>query len=325
MVADSLHHPTATPIAKKPRSVLLLFVDGVGVGLRDAGTNPFARLPRTLLGRFHDECGDAGSGIGSGELPAGGGLLRGGFWKPIDATLGVPGLPQSATGQATILTGVNVPREVGGHVAALPDRRVRRVIEDANIFGALLRAGRRPTFANAYTRAFFERRRPHISATTRAVMAAGLPFRMIEDLEAGRAVYHDYTNRHFPAETTPLAPRSAAQAADILIGLAREHDFTLHEHFLTDLAGHRGSEDERERAAARIEELVLELARRAPAGEVLFLAVSDHGNLEDSTTRSHTMNPVPLLAWGPGADEAIAPVRDLAGVTPSILRLLGTQ
>ena len=325
MIDDSANRPAVRLSSRQPRSVLLLFVDGVGVGRRDATTNPFARLPQTLLGRFLDECGDAGSGMGSDVLPGGGGLPFGGRWKPVDATLGVPGLPQSATGQATILTGVNVPREVGGHVAALPDRRVRRVIEDANIFGTLLRAGRRPTFANAYTRAFFERKRPHISATTRALMAAGLPFRMIEDLEAGRAVYHDYTNRHLPAGTPPLAPRSAAEAADILIGLAREHDFTLHEHFLTDLAGHRGSEEERTRAAGRIEDLVLELAQRAPAEDVLFLAVSDHGNLEDSTTRSHTLNPVPLLAWGPGADAAIAPVSDLSGVTPAILGLLGAD
>src|SRR5207249_8232782 len=66
-----------------------------------------------------------------------------GFWKPLDATLGVPGLPQSATGQATILTGVNAPRRVGRHVSAIPNRRVRELLEEDNLFRVLGRAGRR--------------------------------------------------------------------------------------------------------------------------------------------------------------------------------------
>ena len=398
----------------KARSVILLFVDGVGVGPRDPVTNPFARLTETRLGRFQDEVpdgafgvvgiggssnvlgrheapgharpapdtlesvGTAGSGAGPGSFISPLPLPDGGFWKPLDARLGVPGLPQSATGQATILTGINAPRRVGRHVSAIPDRRVRELLEEDNLFRMLRRAGRRGTFANAYTPAYFARKRPHISSTTRSLMAADIPLRRLDDLTAGRALFHDYTNEtlrkrgvrgdalgsrpapfsaergssagtdsagsgaaslpaarssaHGPARrlTNPhpvaaplIAARSAEEAADILFGLAQEHDFTLHEHFLTDLAGHRGTDDERVAAARRIEGLVEHLAKGAASHDVLFLVVSDHGNLEDLGVRTHTMHPVPFLAWGPGAEKAVGIASDLTHVTPAILASLG--
>ena len=119
--------------------------------------------------------------------------------------------------------------------------------------------------------------------------------------------------------------RSAEEAALVLLDLARDHDFVLHEHFLTDLAGHRGTDSEREEAAQRIEALVAALAVRAEEEQVLVIAVSDHGNLEDGSTRLHTMNPVPFLAWGPGAREAVEPATDLTHVAPAVLGALGVQ
>src|SRR5262245_33794208 len=138
----------------RARSVILLFVDGVGVGVRDPAVNPFATLETSRLGRFADEVSSAPS-----PIP----LSDEGFWKPIDARLGVPGLPQSATGQATILTGKNAAHHAGRHVSAIPDRRVRELLEEDNLFAMLVRAGKRATFANAYTPAYFARKRPHIS------------------------------------------------------------------------------------------------------------------------------------------------------------------
>ncbi|HXT50199.1 MAG TPA: phosphoglyceromutase, partial [Thermoanaerobaculia bacterium] len=38
----------------------------------------------------------------------------------LDAVLGVPGLPQSGTGQTTLFTGVNAQASIGHHVPALP-------------------------------------------------------------------------------------------------------------------------------------------------------------------------------------------------------------
>jgi 2,3-bisphosphoglycerate-independent phosphoglycerate mutase len=52
---------------------------------------------------------------------------------------------------------------------------------------------------------------------------------------------------------------------------------------------------------------------------VQVLLTSDHGNLEDATTRRHTTNPVPLLVWGGNARETAAAVSRLDEVAPAII------
>ena len=49
------------------------------------------------------------------------------FW-PIDAALGIEGLPQSATGQTALFTGVNAPQLVGMHISAFPTQDLRDTI-----------------------------------------------------------------------------------------------------------------------------------------------------------------------------------------------------
>ncbi|MBI3975273.1 MAG: metalloenzyme, partial [Armatimonadetes bacterium] len=91
-------------------AVLLLFLDGVGLGEEDPQHNPWVRAPtpalRALLGRPL---------AGQERIERDGVLLI-----PTDATLGVPGLPQSATGQTALLTGLNAPALIGRHVTAYP-------------------------------------------------------------------------------------------------------------------------------------------------------------------------------------------------------------
>ena len=95
--------------------ILFLFLDGVGLGLDDPATNPFvtASIP-TITGL-----------IGGRKLLAGLPRLEGerATFIPTDAGLGVEGLPQSATGQAAIVTGRNIPQEIGRPAWARLDPR----------------------------------------------------------------------------------------------------------------------------------------------------------------------------------------------------------
>jgi phosphopentomutase len=52
-----------------------------------------------------------------------------------------------------------------------------------------------------------------------------------------------------------------------------------------------------------------------------LVVTSDHGNLEDLSTRNHTLAPVPVLGFGPAAAH-VDGVRDLTGVAPLLLALL---
>jgi bisphosphoglycerate-independent phosphoglycerate mutase (AlkP superfamily) len=55
--------------------------------------------------------------------------------------------------------------------------------------------------------------------------------------------------------------------------------------------------------------------------KVTLIISSDHGNLEDLSTKSHTLNPVPLMAIGLHS-KSFQQVADLTQVTPSIIKIL---
>src|SRR5712664_920039 len=118
-------------------SVLLFFVDGLGIGARSA-SNPLDSLEDA-----------APLAVFQNEEPV---TLFDGVVVPTDACLGIPGRPQSASGQTTILTGVNAPAQLGYHKQGFPNAALLEIIREHSIFRQLRHAGIMPiTFANAYT------------------------------------------------------------------------------------------------------------------------------------------------------------------------------
>jgi len=286
--------------------VLLLFIDGLGLGGEDPEVNPLARARLTRL-RL---CRGRPSPDPAAHLLA------------VDARLGVPGLPQSATGQTALLAGVNAPALVGRHVNGFCTARLAGLLQGASLFRRVTAAGGRATFANAYTPAFLTSPPRFLSVTSVAVAQAGLPYRTLEDLARGEAVYHDFSNRRLIERGYAVPPVAPEAAGRRLARLAGRHDFTMYEHFLTDLAGHA-----RDMAAAvglleALERLLDALLAHLDLGRHLVLLTSDHGNLEDLTTGRHTLNPVPAILWGAGAAEAAAEIRALPDIAPAILRRL---
>ena len=60
----------------------------------------------------------------------------------LDANLGVDGLPQSATGQASLLTGENVPKAIGYHYGPKPNPDVAAEFNNGSLFSRLKRKAR---------------------------------------------------------------------------------------------------------------------------------------------------------------------------------------
>ncbi|MFN7943487.1 MAG: metalloenzyme [Thermoanaerobaculia bacterium] len=295
--------------------VLLLFVDGVGLAPR-GDANPLATTPMPGLARWLGGALTAES-VESAERLA---------LVPLDATLGVPGLPQSATGQTTLFTGVNAPEALGRHVTAFPGPRLAAILAEASLFRRLAARGRRATFANPFTAGYFAavaRGERRLSATTLAARAGDLPLRDLDDLAAGRAVSWDVERDHlarYAAAERAVEPIAAEAAGEHLAAIAAEHDFTLWETFATDLAGHQRWEWTPEEALRRLDGLLAGLAGALPP-DIDLLLTSDHGNLEDRTRKVHTANPVPLLAAGPNAAR-FAGLSRLDQVAPAIEALL---
>lgn len=290
-------------------SVLLIFIDGLGIGPRGAH-NPLAQLGAEAapLAVFADE---------EPELPHDGLLVR------TDARLGVAGRPQSASGQTTILTGVNAPAALGYHKQGFPNEALRAIIRAHSIFLQLERAGIWPNvFANAYTPRFFNERPRWVSATTVAVEAANMRFNQLDDLRAGRAVYQDFTNGLLIDAGMDIEPRTAAEAADVLVDVAHKHRFTLYEYFITDRVGHAQDMDAALIVLTNLALFIRTVLARIDLTRTTVMLTSDHGNVEDLSSRNHTLNFVPTLAWGVGRAAVQTSVRDLADITPVIIKLL---
>ena len=243
--------------------------------------------------------------------------------KPIDACLGVAGLPQSATGQATLFTGRNAATYMGRHVEGFPGPTLRKFVEQDNVFLALKAMGRRGRFADGYMAETVDeiRNRRFRSVTTTAALTVPEVISLKADILANQAVLHDLTRAVIVAKgyNGPLVPPAAA--ADHLVQIALGYDYTLFEYFLTDRAGHSGSYDT---AAEVLRSLDAFFATLFPLAVELGIAIamtSDHGNIESLSAKGHTRNPVPLVACGPGAETLLAKSESLADVTPAILSL----
>ncbi len=240
--------------------------------------------------------------------------------RPIDASLGVPGLPQSATGQATLLCGVNAARLAGRHVEGYPGPRLRDLVRRRNLFSSLRRRGYRAAFANAYFPGDLDEvaRRRRQSVTTVATLAAFGAVRDGRAMARGEAVYHDLTRHTLRARGYDGPAVSPEESAAHLLAIAAAHDFTLFEFFQTDLAGHRGDRAGAEEVLRRLDRFLGAL-RPFARGRGLLVLTSDHGNIEDPSSRRHTAGPVPFVARGCGAPALRRRVRSLTDVVPALL------
>lgn len=275
------------------RKVLFVFVDGLGAGQDSTEVNPLA-----------DAC----------RYPVLNGLLRSAV--PIDAGLGVAGYPQSATGQTSLLTGRNAAQVMGRHVEGFPPSGLRGVIEENNIFLSLLSLGKTAAFANAYWLDDIScmPKRLH-SVTTVASLAAFGGVRGKKDLLENRAVYHDLT-REMLLERGYAGPViSPETAGEQLLKIAYEYDFTLFEFFETDRAGHSGDS----RMISRILDKLERFLNVVSGFRGNFILTSDHGNIEDSGSSGHTLNPVPFYV----SDSCCFPrVLSVEEVSPAIISYL---
>jgi len=293
-------------------ALIVVLVDGVGlapVGPQNAVAAGFPLLTRFLGTSLADQL--------YVEMPQ---LLA----KPIDATLGVVGLPQSGSGHTAIWGGFNAASFNGRHQPSYPTIAMRERLAEQNVLRSALRAGCRVAWANAYLpgyEAAVTGRRLRHTAGTWAALQAGLRLRDIDDLRAGTALGWDITQQLAQmrpgASDLPLITPEAGGAR--LAALASEHELVAFETYLPDLAGHERIPLSVAEALTIVDGLLMGVLAHMNEHDTLVVT-SDHGNSEDATTRVHTRNPVPLIVIGPAAPC----FRDVTGIDMIAEALLRT-
>ncbi len=302
---------------------LFLFLDGVGLGADNPASNPFARaeMPNlsNLLGGRNLVAHHSETAIVSERAT----LLS------LDACLGVEGLPQSASGQATLLTGRNVPAELGYHYGPKPNPAISVILEEGNIFATLKANGLQAALLNAFPQGYFQglnsgKRLP--GAVAMASLKAGIALKTEVDLFAGQALSADFSGKAWRERLgyhdAPVY--SFYGAGQQLARLAENIDFAFFEFWISDVLGHRKDMDEACLWLKRFDQVLGGLLAARNDAEGLILITSDHGNLEDLSTRRHTINPVPgLIIGNPALRQAFAEgLRNLSHITPAIQRIM---
>lgn len=294
--------------------LLVVFLDGVGLGEGDPTQNPLARasmpVVQSLLrgGRLVREL--------AGTITHQASLLA------LDARLGVPGLPQSGTGQTALLTGVNAPALLGCHDGPYPNQQLRALLNRGNLFRSLVIADHSVAYVNAYTDRFLHRiarGTQRLSANSRAALSAGLTLRGAQELQAGKAVSGLLTNDHFHQQGYKVPFVTPEQAGKNLALLAQEHTLSYFEFWITDLAGHRQDWDLALNVLQRLDRFLSGVLEHLDLSRSLVLIISDHGNLEDMSIPRHTLNPAMALLIGAHHTAVAARLNDLTDVTPTLL------
>jgi 2,3-bisphosphoglycerate-independent phosphoglycerate mutase len=296
--------------------VLFIFLDGIGLGANDPETNPFARARMPHLNQLLE-----GRSLLKDAAPFEGehATLLG-----IDPAVGVRGLPQSATGQAILMTGINIPAELGYHYGPKPNPAVAAYLKEATLFSRFVKEGRKAALLNGYPPRYFhgiDSGKRLYSSIPLSVVNAGLPLFRHDDLFAGRALSADFTGEGWRtmlgfSEAPVMEPFQAGQK---LGTLAKDYDFALFEYWASDYAGHKQEMDNAIHLMETFDDVLGGLTESWDE-EGLILITSDHGNMEDLSTRKHTNANVPALLIGNKAarEDFTRGLTDLTNIAPAI-------
>lgn len=293
--------------------VIFLFIDGVGLG-EETQSNPF--LSQSYRG-FSAMAGDQYFSATAGELKE-----ENHLFKPVDATLGVEGLPQSGTGQAALFSGENAPKEIGKHFGPFPHSGIKHLLEEQSLFLKAQELGMQCKFMNAYPDIFFEkaRNRNRWTCTTLMTKSADVDLNTTEDIKKERALTAELTQQAWKEQLNIDVPEISPElAADRLLQQSENWDLLLHEYYLTDKAGHSQEMDKAANYLQIYDRFLWHLINQKPS-EVTIVLSSDHGNIEDLSVKTHTLNSVPLFACGPGA-QYFSQAQSIMDVTPGILKV----
>ncbi|HLP18027.1 MAG TPA: peptidase [Bacteroidota bacterium] len=302
-------------------AVYLIFWDGVGYGKVDPETNPFfaARLPA-----LSTLCGDNLFSLRHTRVSTPLATV-----SSVNATLGVAGLPQSGTGQTALFAGVNAAKIVGRHFGPYPYSTLVPIIKEKNIFKRLRHIGARVRFANGFPDRYID----YLSAHPSKMPVVALAFASVngglhthDDIRSGSAISADIIGSRWKelghAGIEAVQPESAGHTFH---ELGSKCDFILFEYFITDKAGHAQNMTAAVEALERADRFIDGLLTRFDFARDTLVLISDHGNIEDLSVKTHTRNPVPLIVAGKRKDELTRAVRTLTGLTPAVTAIIASD
>ncbi len=272
------------------KHIFIFFIDGIGLSGNELN-NP---LVNGSSGLFYELLGNNFLLDKEFSFPTG-------ILKPIDACLNIEGIPQSATGQTSLFTGVNAAEYLGYHLPGFPNSKLREIIKQMSLFKELKKQGLSVTNINLYSKEYFEyikrMKRSLLSVSTLLFIEANTPFRLLSQYDMTNAVFMDLTNKTLYERGYDVQIITPGKAGMIAADIIQSHDVSFFEYFLTDRCGHKMNKEWAKEIIDHLNIFLKRILDNTCLENTALFIVSDHGNLEDLSIKSHTLNKVPLIAF----------------------------
>lgn len=297
------------------QSTLVIFLDGVGIGKKDNRNNPFFTNPFDFFGDNFEETPH----LDNQKLER-----NEKYVFPIDACMEIEGLPQSGTGQTSIYCGINASQIIDRHFGPYAHSRLKPILEESNIFTALKSKGKKVFFANAFPQVFFDyinSGKTRLNVTSVMMQYAKMRFNNVDDLVKSKAITAEITNQRWVDKLDYNIPIIEPEiAAETLMRISSENHFTLFEYFHTDHLGHGRVATEKEQLLSDLDRFLNYILQNI-GSDISLLICSDHGNIEDMSTRGHTLNPALGITAGKNAEQLRNRIKYLYDIKPAIMEL----
>lgn len=302
---------------KSAHHILLLFLDGIGIGKKDYEWNPFFKYGFQTFEKIFGEIPHLGNqSLTNGKI----------FLSPVDALMGIEGLPQSGTGQTSIFCGVKAPQIINQHFGPFPYSTLIPVIKEKNIFKYFLDQKAEVIFANAYPQIFFDyinSGKKRLSVTTLSCNLNEMRINGYEDVLAGTALTAEITNERWNKKLGYRLPIISPETAALnLLTIASKYTFTAFEYFLTDHLGHRRYDEDTETTLKTLDTFLYTIFTQLDEDKLSVILCSDHGNVEDLSVKTHTTNPSLLITAGRKAKIISESISDLSDIKNAIIKNL---
>ncbi|MCB1180134.1 MAG: metalloenzyme [Leptospiraceae bacterium] len=302
--------------------ILYIFIDGIGFGENNPEINPFTKFAKSFF------------------LPLGGkevnkqSKYNDSIYLKTDASMGIKGLPQSATGQTSLWTGINAPSILNRHVSGFPSFTLKKIIKEYSIIKVFQDYGKQAVFLNCYSPLYLENLKKntrYLSASTLVQMASGNPLKTLDDLQNGKGLFMDITHELFrdfaktflPEDHELLKLRDPYEMGKLAVRIARESDLSLYEYFLTDKVGHAMDWGQAEKIIHNVESFIDGILDELNPDSEQLIITSDHGNLENLSSKVHTQNPVPTFLYGNLTTNLQDKIQKLADIPIAIYEAVG--
>ena len=295
----------------------MIFIDGIGIGKKDYEFNPFFKYGfKTFTEIFGDTPTLDNQYLHKDHF----------YLFPTDARLGVDGLPQSGTGQTAIFCGMNAAKYVGKHFGPYPYSTLIPVIKEQNIFLHYKKKGKPVAFANAYPKVFFDylaSGKSRLSVTSLSCRLSGVRLNRVTDVRRGTAltaeIINERWNKKLGYKFPVIKPETAARR---LLRIASRNTFTLFEYYLTDHFGHGRNIDEMIPSLKILDDFLFAVMTELDKKNTTLIICSDHGNIEDLSVKTHTLNPSVTITAGKYGKELSGEIKDLTQIKGAITRYI---